>query len=311
MPRVSVIIPTRNRADFLPAATDSARHAGSDVEVIVVDDDSTDETSEICQNLPGIRYIRLPHNVGLAGARNAGILASNAESVAFLDDDDIRLPGSIDSQLRALDTSPRAAFCYGRVLIADSSRQLPTGEILPKHCPSGDIFWELLEQNFIPVPSVVARREAVIEAGLFGREPLVEDWQLWLRLSEVRPVVSVHEPVAVYRRADRKSGQLSSNFASMYDAMRHVQATALKLPRAIAASPWKRNRARHRLVNGLYHSLLYEATTAFAAGDQVTSQTVSHEAMRLRPIRGRTDLALLSILRGLKRLKPSGSKISN
>src|SRR6185369_16143661 len=116
MPRVSVIIPTHNRAAFLPAAVDSARHAGSDLEVIVVDDDSTDETSEICQTLPEIRYIRLPRNVGLAGARNAGILASSAEFVAFLDDDDIRLPDSLDSQLRALDASPRAAFCYGRVL---------------------------------------------------------------------------------------------------------------------------------------------------------------------------------------------------
>jgi glycosyltransferase involved in cell wall biosynthesis len=55
IPRVSVIIPTRNRAAFLPAAVESAKQAGSDLEVIVVDDDSTDETSEICQNLPGIR----------------------------------------------------------------------------------------------------------------------------------------------------------------------------------------------------------------------------------------------------------------
>ena len=309
IPRVSVIIPTRNRAAFLPAAVESAKHAGSDLEVIVVDDDSTDETSEICQNLPGIRYIRLRHNVGLAGARNAGILASSSKFVAFLDDDDLRLPDSLDSQLRALEASTRAAFCYGRVLIAEHSRQLPTGEILPKECPTGDIFWELLEQNFIPVPSVVARREVVIDAGLFGPEPLVEDWQLWLRMSEVRPVVSVHEPVALYRRADRKSGQLSSNFASMYDAMRQVQASALKLPRAAAASHWKRNRARQRLVNGLYHALLYEATTALAAGDQVTSQSVTREAMRLRPIRGRTDLALLSILRRLKRVKASRANV--
>jgi hypothetical protein len=91
----------------------------------------------------------------------------------------------------------------------------------------------------------------------------------------------------------------------MYDAMRQVQASALKLPRAAAASHWKRNRARQRLVNGLYHALLYEATTALAAGDQVTSEAVTREAMRLRPIRGHTDLALLSILRRLKRLKAS------
>ena len=300
MPTVSVIIPTRNRAAFLPGAVESAKHAGGSVEIIVIDDGSTDETPEVCRNLSGIRYIRLPRHVGLAGARNAAILASNTEFVAFLDDDDLRLPDSLDSQIRALEASPRAGFCYGQVLIADPLRQLPTGEILPQPCPAGDIFWELLEQNFIPVPSVVARRESVIEARLFGGGPGVEDWQLWLRMTEVRPAVVVQEPVALYRKANRRSGQISSDFASMYRSMRLVQESALKLPRAAAASRSKRRRARRQFVNRLYRSLLYEATAALAAGDRGTAQAVSRDALRLRPVRGRADLAFLTMLRSLK-----------
>ncbi|MCA1636227.1 MAG: glycosyltransferase family 2 protein [Acidobacteria bacterium] len=316
MPRVSVIIPTCNRARFLPGAVESAKQAGSHLEIIVVDDGSTDETPEVCRQLSGIRYIRLPHNVGLAEARNAGILASAAEIVAFLDDDDLRLPDSLDSQVRALDASPDAAFCYGQVLIADPLRQLPTGEILPRRCPAGDIFWELLEHNFIPVPSVVARRKALIEAEMFTDEKGVEDWELWLRMTESHPVVAVQEPVAVYRKPNSTSGQLSSDFTTMYKYMRSVQESALKLPRAAAAPRSRRRRARRRFVNGLYRSLLYEATAALAAGDRGAARAVAREAVLLRPLRGRADLAFLTVMRGLRRLMPgrangSGSRVND
>jgi glycosyltransferase involved in cell wall biosynthesis len=304
MPKVSIVIPTFNRAAFLPGAVESAKQAGSHLEIIVVDDGSTDETPEVCQKLSGIRYIRLSHNLGLADARNVGVLASAAEFVAFLDDDDLRLPDSLDSQVRALAASPDAAFCYGQVLIADPLRQLPTGEILPQRCPAGDIFWELLEQNFIPVPSVVARREAVIEARLFDGGPGVEDWSLWLRITEVRQVVAVREPVALYRRANSRSGQLTSDFVAMCRSMRLVQESALKLPRARAASRSQRRRARRQFESRLYRSLLYQATAALAAGDREAARATHRDALRLRPIRGRVDLALLTVLRGLNRLVP-------
>jgi glycosyltransferase involved in cell wall biosynthesis len=306
-PRVSVIIPTCNRAAFLPGAVQSAKQAGSHLEIIVVDDGSTDETPEVCRQLSGIRYIRLPHNVGLAGARNAGILASAADFVAFLDDDDLRLPDSLDSQVRALDASPSAAFCYGQVMIADPLRQLPTGEILPQRCPAGDIFWELLEKNFIPVLTVVARRKALIECQMFTDKERVEDWELWLRMTESRPVVAVQEPVALYRKANSTSGQLSSDVTTMYQYMRSVQESALKRPRAAAASRSQRRRARHRFVTGLYSSLLYEATAALASGDRRTARALTREAVLLRPLRGRADLAFLTVLRGLRRLIPGGA----
>src|SRR3977135_2846307 len=106
MPRASIIIPTYNRPQLLRRAVESARTAGSDVEIIVVDDASVDDTALVCRDLTGINYIRLDRNQGVAGARNVGILASSSQYIAFLDDDDLRLPGSLDLQIEMLAADP-------------------------------------------------------------------------------------------------------------------------------------------------------------------------------------------------------------
>jgi glycosyltransferase involved in cell wall biosynthesis len=83
MPSVSIIIPTCNRPQLLPRAVESARAAGTDVEIIVVDDASHDETAAVCARLSGIKYIRLERNQGVAGARNVGILAARRSLSLF------------------------------------------------------------------------------------------------------------------------------------------------------------------------------------------------------------------------------------
>lgn len=298
MPAVSVIIPTHNRAGLLPAAVESVRLAGTDLEIIVVDDASTDNTPEVCEQLKGICYLRLSRNEGLAAARNAGIRASSIEIVAFLDDDDLRLPGSIDAQVRALEAAPDAAFCYGRLLAADPVHGLPTGDIIPKRCSTGDVFWDLMEQNFISPVTVVARKRILMECHLFkpglGQ---VEDWDLWLRIAEHWPVAAVAEPVAIYRRATLTSGQMCSDSVSMYRQMLRVQKMALGLPRAVSAPAWKRRRARSRLLSLAYNAMVHEAETALEEGDHVTARAKSREALKLRPLRARTDLNLLRLLR--------------
>src|SRR5262245_35276375 len=102
MPKVSIIITTHNRPAILPRAIESARAAGRNVEIVVVDDASCDETATVCQSINGIKYVRIDRNQGVAGARNVGLVASSGEYLNFLDDDDLRLPGSIDQQLRLL-----------------------------------------------------------------------------------------------------------------------------------------------------------------------------------------------------------------
>jgi len=79
MPRASIIITTHNRPQLVPRAIASARLAGEGVEIIVIDDASSDETQAICKLIPDINYVRLERHQGVAGARNVGLVASSGE----------------------------------------------------------------------------------------------------------------------------------------------------------------------------------------------------------------------------------------
>ncbi|HVS81615.1 MAG TPA: glycosyltransferase family 2 protein [Pyrinomonadaceae bacterium] len=286
MPEVSFIIPTHNRAALLAETVDSAQRAGRDVEVIIVDDGSTDNTAEVCAKLPGIRYLRFDRNRGQAAARNAGILESSAEFIAFLDDDDLRLPGTIDLQVQVLKAAPEAALVYGRVLGGDSRRRLPTGQILPAHCPQGDVFWELLAANFILINSVVARRRNLVESGLF-RSDLngAEDWELWLRLSARAPFNAVEEVVALYRFGNPSSGQVTSDRVDSFRAALRTQEVALQSDRARAASAGRRRKIRRRFCDLTYDVLVYEAAGALAEGDKRRARAHLRFALSLYPFR--------------------------
>ena len=286
MPKISVVIPTYNRARLLPRAIESARNAGSDLEVIVVDDCSTDETPKVCAAIEGIRYLRMQTNGGLAHARNAGVAESSCEFVAFLDDDDLRLPGSLDKQLHALTSDDRIAFCYGQALIGDARRQLPTGEIYPLRCPHGDIFWQLLEDNFIPMPSVLARKSSLVNANGFNTSlKLIEDWDMWLRLSEDHLVAAVEEPVAIHRKAVAESDQMCSNAAEICKQALRVQQMALVRPRARASESAKRRYVQKKFRDRAYEILMTEATNSIHEGKRQAAKTNILDAFRFRPFR--------------------------
>src|ERR1041384_4526152 len=140
MPRSSIIIATHSRPQLLLRAVESARAAGIDVEVIVIDDASTDETAAVCRALKGVKYLRVERNQRGAGARNIGLVASTGEYISFLDDDDTRLPGSLDLQIEILEQNPEAALVYGQALYADHDGKI-SDELYPIKCPQGDILW--------------------------------------------------------------------------------------------------------------------------------------------------------------------------
>ncbi len=165
MAKVSLIIPTFSRPHLLPRCVESAHKAGSSVEVVVVDDASSDETATVCQTLRDIKYVRLDSNRGVGGARNEGVSASTGEYIGFLDDDDLRLPNSIDAQVSLLEAHPGAGMVYGRALYGDEQCR-PKGGAYPDECPQGDIFWELMEWNFIPCLTVIFRRACLDRVGL-------------------------------------------------------------------------------------------------------------------------------------------------
>lgn len=285
MPTVSVIIPTRSRPLLLPRAVESARAAGERVEVVVVDDASTDETAEVCRDLEGIRYVRLERNQGVAGARNAGLLASRGEYVSFLDDDDVRLPGSLDMQLAALRATPEAGLIYGQALY-DTGADHRGRTFYPRFCPRGDVFWELLARNFIPCGSAVFRRSCLPGAGLLDTSVSgIDDWDLWIRLAAVYPVAALERPVMVWRKPTPDSGQLSAHAAEMVTlSTRQFHRHWLKLPRAVGAPATLKRAASRRFSGTMASHLALEAARSLTYGRVRRALLCASAALRLHPL---------------------------
>ena len=286
MPSASIIIPTYNRPQLLRSAVESARTAGTDVEIIVVDDASKDETASVCRELSGIKYIRLERNQGVAGARNVGILASSSEFIAFLDDDDLRLPGSLDLQRAALAAAPEPGFVCGSMLIADQNYQL-TGEISSAAHLSGDVFWQLLELDFPVMPlSVVIRKDCFLRVGLLNRSlPGIDDWDILVRIAELYPAITMEVPVGIYRQPAPSSGQGSSAQSSQLYRAVHHQLQLFGLPRVRSAPKSQLKAIRRRTVNRVVDTLLWNAWRRLPERDFGFVAANISTALRLNPLR--------------------------
>jgi len=290
MPRVSVIIPTFDRPSLLPRAVESAMRAGTDVEVIVVDDASIDSTANVCSRLRGIKYIRLDRNQGVAGARNIGLLESTADFIAFLDDDDLRLPGSLDHQLSLFETLPEAGFVAGGVLLGDQ-HCAPTGKTALVRAERGDLFWKILELSVHLIPSsIVVRKSCFQEVGLFNRQLAgIDDWDLWTRIAEQRPVLIDPAPVCIYRSATPSSKQGSSSLARHLLAAANHQPKLFSLSRVRTAPSAQRRAVRKMTRRRIADTLSWRAAEElpngafrFAASNFVTALRLS-PAWAMRP----------------------------
>jgi cellulose synthase/poly-beta-1,6-N-acetylglucosamine synthase-like glycosyltransferase len=281
MPSVSVIIPTHSRPHLLPRAVESALAAGTDVEVVVVDDASTDETAEICRALKHINYVRLAHNQGVAGARNVGMLSSSAEYIAFLDDDDLRLPGSLELQLAVLRNTPSAALVYGQALIGGATDRF-AHDRYPQPCLEGDVFWQLVTQNFIPSGSALFRRSSLLSTGLLDRSIAgIDDWDLWVRVAALYPVAAVEQPVVIWRRPSPESDQSSTRAVEMVAmSTRQFRRQWLRIPRAAQASPAVRRKAARRFSQNMASHLASEALRSLSRGQVMRANRCVVAALR-------------------------------
>lgn len=207
-PLVSVIIPAYNSEDFIQQAIESVLcQTHANLEVIVVDDGSSDKTPEIVKALassdPRVSYIH-QINQGQSSARNAGIDKARGRYIAFLDSDDIMLPNKIEEQVSYLEHNPACGLSYCKIFHffeRDSDRlfyfKLPH--------PSGYLFEELLAGNFINPLSAVVRKDLLDKFGGFPSElKFAEDQCLWLKLSYHRVRFDyLDKPLAHYRIRSR------------------------------------------------------------------------------------------------------------
>jgi glycosyltransferase involved in cell wall biosynthesis len=308
MSKVSVVIATHNRSALLRSAVASARAAGSDLEIIVVDDASTDDTPEVCATMEGIRFIRLERNQGIVGVRNIGVMAAASELVTFLDDDDLRLPGSLDVQVEALERRKDAGLVFGQALLADQEGFL-TGRLTPRHCPEGDVFWELLAKNFIPCASAVFRRSCLLTIGPPTTVPTIpEDWDLWIRIAEMYPVIAVQQPVVIYRVATAASKQFTSDAAGVVRKTTNAHRTRwMNLPRARSAEPRQRRLARRRFSFWMAKHLLKEGAIAVLRGHVGAAFRSLVTLVRLHPAGALACLGNPSLWQEAVRWLPTGA----
>ncbi len=247
-PTVSVIIPVYNGAAEVGRAIDSALgQVNSDVEVIVLNDGSKDNTRTVLDGYGD--KIRAIHqsNSGLAQTRNNGIAAATGDWVAFLDHDDYWKPEKLSEQLKAAERTGADVVYTNAGNFGDVDR---VGELRsePSAMLEGELLEPLLLDNFIVVSSVMIRRTVIQEyQGFNASLPCVEDWDLWLRLSgQGKKFAAVREPVTMYQW---RAGSMSKNYDLMRTTRKKIVGEALKSDRA-RTLPWSlRRRAMASIEN--------------------------------------------------------------
>lgn len=208
-PMVSVILPTHNRAHYLPRAVESVfSQTWDDWELIVVDDGSTDKTSEAIRPYLAdrrVHYVRKKEEGVTGKTRNAGMRLAKGKYVAFLDDDDLFLPEKLERQVAWMEAHPAVGLLYSLIQVVDA--EMNPLKVVPQN--PGRSFLELFRENFIQVPTVLARRRCLDRVGFFGESlPGSEDYLMWLKIAEQFPIDYLPEVLALYC----KHGQNKSRF---------------------------------------------------------------------------------------------------
>ena len=220
-PLVSVIVPCHNQGHFLgEALTSVSRSTLSDVETVVVDDGSSDDTVRVASSF-GTRVVSQP-NLGLAKARNRGLQESVGRYVVFLDADGALAPGGLDVGAAEMAAHPTATFVYGRCRMMSDDRALLPARDQPRL--ERDHYRELLKRNYIWSPASVMFRRTDIErvGGFDPKFNAAADYGVYMQLARTGPVRDHAQVVTYYRK---HSGNMSG------DATRMLQETLSVLRR--------------------------------------------------------------------------------
>lgn len=257
----SAIIPTYNRAEFVGHAIDSAlaqRLPGdAEVEVWVVDDESTDATAQVAASFGSrIRYLH-QHNRREGAARNTGAAHALGEYFAFLDSDDYWLPGKLAADLGRFEQTDRPALVYSRGRNVDAADRVIGERRLAS--PQGDVFWHLAREAFMPMSTVAVRADAFQACGGFDEDRDLSgtaDWELWLRLAARWPVGFVSQTATCIRVHPRNmSGDPRYMERAMLSGVRHALADPVVARRA---------RGRERFIQACMYVTI--ALNAYANG---------------------------------------------
>lgn len=230
-PEVSVVVPTHDRSELMLATLASAlAQRDVDIEVVVVDDGSSDDTLEVLAQVDDdrVRVVRHGSSLGVGAARNTGIREALGEWVAPLDDDDLWAPGKLAAQLAAARASGRGwVVCLAvQFLLPGPVPWVASGPRSPESLSAA-----LPHRNAVPGggSGVLARREVVLAQGGFDRDlSLLGDWDMWLKLLRTGPPAVVNEHLVGYRlhpqnMSARNADRVFSELAVIEDRYRDLR----------------------------------------------------------------------------------------
>ena len=220
--RVSIILPTYNRAELVVRAIDSIlQQTYEEFELIVVDDGSTDDTEQKVRGIEDkrIRYVKLEKNGGPSNARNVGIDTAVYDYIAFHDSDDCWRKEKLEKQMRRLlESSSETGFVYGcyEYNSLDGRKACFPRKELEKEKKTGYIYPQMLVENLIGMPTILVKRECIEKIGKFNiHYASLEDYEWMLRLSRVYGAAYLDEIlVDVYATKGSVNQNLSANFSA-------------------------------------------------------------------------------------------------
>lgn len=221
-PRISILIPTYNRADFLQAAVSSAlaQNVPAD-EIIVVDDGSTDDTARVMQSFirQGVRFVPKEHS-GAPATRNRAIEEATGDFLLWLDSDDVLLEHTVELYHQALKETPKVDVFYGSLLIVENNLEV-TGKELKHADWYGDkkmMVSHFLFKNVVPNPGTLVRKACYEEMGGYDLGyPRAHDYEFWVRIAPKATFRRVNEPVVLWRWHDANMSSPTVDFDTRYD----------------------------------------------------------------------------------------------
>jgi glycosyltransferase involved in cell wall biosynthesis len=224
---ISVIIPACNSGSFIGDAIESAlMQTYRPIELVVVDDGSTDNTRSVVSIYSNkVRYV-YQENRGVSAARNAGMALAKGEYIAFLDADDRWLPTKLEKQHGLFLKKPRLGLVHCAVYYWRPEHSQNNIRKVKMNVFEGNCYAKLCSGNGITTSSVVVRRKCIDLVGAFDETLSVsEDWDLWIRISRQFLLGYVAEPLALYRQ---HKGSLASNYIKMREGDLFVIEKALR-----------------------------------------------------------------------------------
>jgi glycosyltransferase involved in cell wall biosynthesis len=202
--KISVIIPTYNRAHTVKEAIESVlNQTFQDFELIIVDNYSNDDTESVvgAYHDQRIRSIKNHNNGFVSINRNFGIEKAKGEYIAFLDDDDLWLPEKLEKQVKLMDSNKELGLVYSDCYIMDDAGSLWEKTYFASRKPiRGAALKGLLQENTIAILTAMVRKEALDRVGGFSTKYIIaQDYDLWLRIVQDYPIDFIDEPLAKYR----------------------------------------------------------------------------------------------------------------